>query len=456
VLQERRQRAGELVQHSLEQIGADDLAGARATLGRALALVPDNAFALFNLALVEMRGGAREEAIAGFERLISLEAGRPGSVPPEVRSPALATLGLLYYEKGFLDEARRYLEAATELEPASARTWNNLGLTLRRQGDAAAAERAFRRARDLAPDDAQAANNLGLLLVAAERWPEAVAVLRDATGRAPDNAAAWLNLGLAHRGDGDLAAAARALDRALALDDGNAAGLGARAASYLAVVRFEQGDVAGAAAAAAQAIAWRPEDLEAWVYQGLAQQLQGDPAAARESFRRAILIDPTRAELHNNLGTALVSLDDLEGAAAAFRQALALRPGFAEAQANLDEVTSRLAAGLPVGQRPVVEVERASGARPERRPRPLGARFGREDASPGATRGARITSVQGGSPAALAGLRVGDLVLAVDGKPIQDAQQLLTYIGRLESGRDAIELDILRDGKPRRLRVVLY
>ena len=454
VLQGRRQRAGELVQRSLAEIEAGDLPRARATLAQALALTPEDPFALFNNALVEMRAGARDEAIAGFERLLSIAAARPGSVPAEVRSPALATLGLLYYEKGFLDEARRYLDEAATLDPDSARTWNNLGLTLRRQGDAAGAERAFRRARELAPDDPQPANNLGLLLIAAERWPEAVAVLADATSRAPENGAAWLNLGLAQRGAGDRAAAASALERALALDDANAAGLGARAASYLAVVRYEQGDIAGAASSAARALAWRPDDLEAWVYQGLAQQLQGDASGARASFERALQIDPARAELHNNLGTALVSLDDLEGAAAAFRQALALRPGFAAAQANLDEVSARLAAEAPGGTRTSGRASAPAAA--QRRPKPLGVRFARDGSGAGGVGGARVESVQAGGAAGRAGLRAGDVVLAVDGKPIQDAQQLLTYIERLDGARTWVELDVLRDGRPRRLRVEVF
>jgi Tfp pilus assembly protein PilF len=456
VLQERRQRAGELVERSLVEIGADELARARSTLHQALALAPEHPFAMFNLALVEMRTGRREEAIAGFERLISLEAGRPGSVPPEVRSPALATLGLLYYEKGFLDEARRFLEAATELDPGSSRSWNNLGLTLRRQEDPAGAERAFRRSLGLAPDDPQPANNLGLLLIGQQRWPEAVALLADTTRRAPGDGPAWLNLGLAQRGAGDRGAAVQALERALALDPGNREGLAARAASYLAVVRFEQGDIGGAAASAAQALAWRPDDLEAWVYQGLAQQLQGNHAGARDSFQRALALDPARAELHNNLGTALVSLGDLEGAAAAFRQALTLRPGFAEAQANLDEVTARQDAALPLGQRSGAVARGAEAAKPARRPKPLGARFSSDDFTYLGIRGALVESVQGDSPAARGGLRKGDVVLGVDGKPIQGAQQLLTYINRLDTGRDYVELDVMRDGKPRRLRVEVY
>lgn len=451
-LQERRKRAGELIRRSLGEIAADDLQRARATLQQALALAPQDPYGVFNLALVDLRDGRREEAIAGFERLLSLEAARPGTVPGEVRAPALASLGLLYYEKGFLDDARRHLEAATAADPQGARAWNTLGLTLRRQGDAAAAEAAFRRALELAPQDAQAANNLGLLLVSGERWGEAVGVLTTATSRAPEDAAAWLNLGLAQRGNGDRPAATAALERAIALDAGNRQGLAARGASYLAVVRYEAGDTGGAAAAAAQALAWNPQDIEAWVYQGLAQQLQGNAAGARDSFQRALALDPGRAEIHNNLGTALMVLGDLTGAAAAFRQALTLRPGFAEAQANLDEVVAREAAAANGGVAAAAE-GRQREERPRRRPRPFGARFSDDDFTYLGIRGALVESVQGESPAERGGLRKGDVVLGVDGKPIEGPQQLLAYIARLDTGRDWVELDVLRDGKPKRLRV---
>jgi Tfp pilus assembly protein PilF len=455
-LQERRQRANELVQRSLVEIGADDLARARETLRQALALTPEDPYAQFNLALVEMRGGKREEAIAGFERLLAIAATRPDAVPAEVRAPALSSLGLLYYEKGFLDDSRRYLEQSTALDPRSVRAWNTLGLTLRRQGEAAAAEQAFRRALGLAPADPQPANNLGLLLIEAQRWGEAVGVLLQASGQNAADPSVWLNLGLAQRGNGDRAAAATALERTLALDAGNRLGLAARAASYLAIVRFEQGDTARAAASAAQALAWNANDIEAWVYQGLAQQLSGNATAARESFQRAVALDPARAEVHNNLGTALVVLDELDAAAAAFRQALVLRPGFAEAQGNLDEVLARQAAAAPGGGRSGGRATPAEERPRRRQPKNLGVRFSDEDFSYLGIKGAMVESVAGESPGQRGGLKKGDLVLGVDGKPIDGPQQLFAYIRNLDTGRDYVELDILRDGKPRRLRVEVY
>ena len=453
-LADRQQRANELVQRSLREIAAEDLPRARATLTQALALQPDDPFALFNLGLVEMKTGRRDQAVAAFDKLPAIEAGKPGSVPKEVLSSALASLGLLYYEKDFIEDAKRNLEQAAQLDPQSARIWNNLGLTLRKAGDAAGAERAFRKALEIAPADLQVANNLALLFIAAQRWNDVVSLLTPKTTAGGGDALTWLNLGLAQRGTGDRAGAGASLQRVLALDGDNKGGLAARAAVYLAIVRFEQNDGAGAAAAARQAIGWRPDDVDAWNYLGLAQQMQKDLAGARDSFRRAAELAPDRPEIHNNLGTALFALKDLTGAEAEFRQALAQRPGFAEAQSNLDQVLIEQLAGK-VGTVSATSSKPESG-RQRRQPKPLGVSFSSADFTYLGIQGAVVDSVSGQSPGEKAGLRKGDVVLGVDGKPIEGPQQLLRYLRNLTGERDYVEMDVLRDGHPRRLRVEMF
>lgn len=453
-LTERHQRANGLVQRSLQEIATEDLPRARATLVQALALAPDDPFALFNLALVDLKAGRRDAAVAGFERLLAVEAGHPGTVSAEVRASALGSLGLLYYEKDFLEDARRYLEQAAALDPTSARVWNNLGLALRKAGDIAGAERAFRKALELSPGDPQMANNLALLFIGAQRWPDAVALLTAITTRAPGDALGWLNLALAQRGAGDRTLATASLQRVSTLDPQNRQGLAARAAAYLAIIRYEQGDGAGAAAAARQAIAWRADDVDAWIYLGLALQVQKDLAGARDSFQRALSLDPARPEIHNNLGTVLVTLGDLAGAEASFRQALTIRPGFAEAQANLDQVLTRQLAAQ-VGTSSATSAKQDDG-RARRQPKQLGARFSDTDFTYLGIKGAMVDSVAGQSPAERAGIRKGDVVLGVDGKPVEGPQQLLRYLRNLTGERDYVDIDILRDGKPRRVRVQMF
>jgi S1-C subfamily serine protease len=55
------------------------------------------------------------------------------------------------------------------------------------------------------------------------------------------------------------------------------------------------------------------------------------------------------------------------------------------------------------------------------------------DAFPGAS----VNAVRPGSAAARAGLSTGDVVTAVDGKPLGTARELLQYLGRLPAGKSA-------------------
>ena len=57
-----------------------------------------------------------------------------------------------------------------------------------------------------------------------------------------------------------------------------------------------------------------------------------------------------------------------------------------------------------------------------------------------------IAQVEPGSPAARAGLRQGDVVLAVDGSAVHSSTELRNRIALIEVGSSAV-LDILRDGR---------
>lgn len=60
--------------------------------------------------------------------------------------------------------------------------------------------------------------------------------------------------------------------------------------------------------------------------------------------------------------------------------------------------------------------------------------------------GALVAQVMDGSPAAQGGLRVGDVILSVDGKPINMSGDLPHLIGAMKPGSQA-RLDIIRDGE---------
>ena len=65
-----------------------------------------------------------------------------------------------------------------------------------------------------------------------------------------------------------------------------------------------------------------------------------------------------------------------------------------------------------------------------------------------------IAQVEPGSPAERAGLRPGDVVLAVDGQPVRGSSDLRNRIGLIEVDR-SVRLDILRDGRRSRVSVAV-
>ena len=68
--------------------------------------------------------------------------------------------------------------------------------------------------------------------------------------------------------------------------------------------------------------------------------------------------------------------------------------------------------------------------------------------------GARVSSVTAGSGAEAAALRQGDIVLAVDGRPIADATELVVAIRSYAPG-DTIEIEFARDGRIQIAELVL-
>jgi len=70
------------------------------------------------------------------------------------------------------------------------------------------------------------------------------------------------------------------------------------------------------------------------------------------------------------------------------------------------------------------------------------------------TRGALVNDVPPSSPAAKAGIEVGDVIRAVNGKPINVFSDLPPMIGLMAPGTK-VTLDVLRDGKLRKVAVAL-
>ena len=68
--------------------------------------------------------------------------------------------------------------------------------------------------------------------------------------------------------------------------------------------------------------------------------------------------------------------------------------------------------------------------------------------------GAEVTSVGDDTPATKAGLAVGDVIVAVNGEPVDSALSLVGHI-REKSAGDAVTLTVLRDGRSVEVKATL-
>jgi Do/DeqQ family serine protease len=70
------------------------------------------------------------------------------------------------------------------------------------------------------------------------------------------------------------------------------------------------------------------------------------------------------------------------------------------------------------------------------------------------TQGALVSQVVDGSAAEKAGIKAGDVITAINGKPVKDAAALRNSIGMLRIG-EKVDVTLVRDGKPRNVTAVV-
>ncbi len=173
----------------------------------------------------------------------------------------------------------------------------------------------------------------------AGRLDEAAALLQARLDAVPADAEALHLLGLGADARGEPMRAVTLIGRALAL------GETARLRCNLAMALLHAGRPEDARAAAARALALRPDYPEAAINLGAALQSLGRVAEAADAFRRATALRPDGPEAWLNLGHALRLLRRHDEAEAAYRRAVALGPALPQARAALGDALR--AAGRP-------------------------------------------------------------------------------------------------------------
>jgi tetratricopeptide (TPR) repeat protein len=104
------------------------------------------------------------------------------------------SLGMTFLDSGQVDEARRHLQRAVEIQPFSAPHLNNLGMAVFRSGQVDEGVTLFRMSLGIDPEYAPAHNNLGIIFLKSGRMREAIAHFQVAIRSDPKLADAQNNL----------------------------------------------------------------------------------------------------------------------------------------------------------------------------------------------------------------------------------------------------------------------
>ena len=119
--------AAQRVQEALVDLEAGQNVEAREQLEAAIRLSPDRPVALYNLALLDLKEGDREAAMAGFEKVVALSYRSADGYSERLRGRALSSIGVIYSDEDRWEDAEESFVAAVALDPTNTTIWRNLG-----------------------------------------------------------------------------------------------------------------------------------------------------------------------------------------------------------------------------------------------------------------------------------------------------------------------------------------
>ncbi len=210
------------------------------------------------------------------------------------------SLGSLFYQRGYLEQAEVWLQQALRDDPSSAEALYGIGSVYLNQNKNAAAREAFERCVKLTAN-----------------YPDTQ----------PD---AWNNLGVLDTREGDVAAAVEKFQQALKLNPRHLLSLNNLGSAYRSLKRWSE-----ARETLEQAIAIAPDDAEANYGLGMVYAHANDTGKAYEYLQRALNARPDYPEALNNLGVLYMMTQRPNEAIASFEQSIRVAPTFDQGYLNL-------------------------------------------------------------------------------------------------------------------------
>jgi tetratricopeptide (TPR) repeat protein len=215
------------------------------------------------------------------------------------------SLGSVFFQRGYLDQAQESFNQALQDDPASAEAYYGLGSIQLQQNNLSAARISFEKAANLHasyPDtSANAWNNLGLLATREGQIDEAIRCLQEALKLNPNHFVGLENLGSAYRQQKRWDEARQTLERSLAL---------------------------------------RPQDPEANYSLAMVYAQTDQPDRAYDYLQIALKARPDYPEALNNLGVLYLRTHRRDQAVEKFEECIRVAPAFDQSYLNLARVYS--------------------------------------------------------------------------------------------------------------------
>jgi serine/threonine-protein kinase len=282
---------------------------------------PRSAATQHHLGLCLAEGGELVEAVEAYEKAIGLEPGRAGTH----RALAIALLGRGEAERAILE-----LRKAVALRPGTAESHRWLGIALAGTGDLDGAVHSLSEAARLSPRSVEVQLELGTVRHRAGDPDGALVAFRRAVAREEGNIEAHLGLGAVRlaRGEPELAVQALRELRLKKPDHFRGQWLLAQALRAQGRLRQHVNDLTVTTKV-------RQDDGPARLKLGLAREAGGNFTGAMAAYREAIARKPDLVEAHARIGRILEAMGEPNRALSAYQRALDLRRDHAEASCRM-------------------------------------------------------------------------------------------------------------------------